>query len=163
MSRTDQLLALAKRQGVASIAKVVLEDDKYARAISEEEFVKMLTEEARAWQREGESIGQTFSRLFSADTPEALLLRKAHAAIKAANFPSVITESVSKSSDATAYDQIVAKANRLRELEPELSFDQAFARIYQDPKNIELAKRERSENRPDPGTGTNYPYPGRPQ
>jgi hypothetical protein len=160
MTRTDQLLALAERQGIASIAKVVLEDEQYAKAITEKEFVDMLMECAKEYQRTGESVGQSFSRMFSADTPEALLLRKAHAAVRQANFPKVVTALPVSKSAGSAYDQIVAKANRLRELEPGLSFDQAFAKVFTDPANVNLTTEERRQNRPGPGASTSYPMPG---
>jgi hypothetical protein len=146
MTRSDQLLALAKRQGMTSIAKVILEDDAYAKAVTEQEFVEMLMTEAIAYQKTGESLDQAFSKIFSADTSEGLLLRRAHTAVKRANASPVVTESVSKG--VSAYDQIVEKAHKLRQLNPELSADQAFAKVYQDPKNINLAEQERRENRP---------------
>jgi hypothetical protein len=164
MSRTDQLLALCKRQGMTSISKVILEDDAYAKAVTEEEFTNMLMQEAIAWQREGESIGQSFSRMFSADTSEGLLLRKAHAAVKAANASPVVTESMSKSSfnklskrdsGSSAYDQLIEKAEQLRKFDPELSIDQAFAKVYTDKANRGLAEQERRENRPQ---STNDPW-----
>jgi hypothetical protein len=162
MDRTDQLRALAKRQGVASIAKVILEDpDKYAKAITEKEFVDMLMEEARAYQKTGEGLDQAFSKMFQAQTADGLLLRQAHAAIKQANFPDVVTESVSKSSDGTAYDQLVEKAEKLRQLNPELSLDQAFSKVFTDPRNANLAEQERRENRPSVNASTSYPMPGR--
>lgn len=43
---------------------------------------------------------------------------------------------------------IWAKADELRKTQPELSREQAFAKVYADPANKELAKRERRENRP---------------
>jgi hypothetical protein len=152
-TRSDQLLALAKRQGMASIAKVILEDDQYAKAVTEQEFVEMLMTEAIAYQKTGESLDQAFSKLFQADTSEGVLLRRAHAAVKAANFSPVVTESVSKG--VSAHDLLVEKTHKLRQLEPGLSPDQAFSKVYQDPKNIELANRERSENRPQ---STSDPY-----
>jgi hypothetical protein len=162
MTRTDQLLALAKRQGVASIAKVILEDpDKYAKALSEKEFVDMLMTEAIAYQKTGESLDQAFSKLFQAQTDDGLLLRKAHAAIKQANFPGVTVESTVSKNASSAYDQLVEKAEKLRRLEPGLSSDQAFAKVFTDPRNINLAEQERRENRPSVNASTSYPMPGR--
>jgi hypothetical protein len=158
VDRSEQLLALAKRQGVATIAKVILEEpDKYAKAITEEEFVKMLTEEARAFQRQDESLGQTFSRMFQAQTDEGLLLRRAHQAISKANRPAMPTAApVNKSAD-TAYDALVVKANKLREFDPSLSFAQAFNKVFTNPVNQDLANQERRENRPQ---STFYPEGG---
>jgi hypothetical protein len=113
--------------------------------------------------------------MFSADTPDGLLLRKAHQAVKEANFPSVVVafprevgkardsgsvfdKLLNNDSESSAYDLLMEKANKLRQLEPELSPDQAFAKVYTDPRNANLAQQERTENRP--GASTNYPYPG---
>ena len=60
-------------------------------------------------------------------------------------------------SELSAYAQLMEKAEKLRKFEPELSKDQAFAKVYQDPR-IGVGARGEDENRPDPRTGTNYPY-----
>ena len=92
VSRSDQLQALAKRNGVSSIAQVIVDDpETYAKAVSEAEFTDMLMSEARAYQKTDESLAQAFSKRFSADTPEALVLRQAHQAITKANRPAMPT------------------------------------------------------------------------
>jgi hypothetical protein len=48
----------------------------------------------------------------------------------------------------TAYDELMVKADELRKKEAGLTREQAFAKVYADPANAELAKRERKENRP---------------
>lgn len=176
MDKTEELEAFAKRHGIINVAKAIIEEDKFAQAISEADFTAMMIEAAREYQKPGESPGQSFARMFSADTTEGLMLRKAHAVIKQAGFPSVITAEltqISKARDSelvfdklgdselSAYAQLMEKAEQLRKFEPELSKDQAFAKVYQDPKYSSLAQRERNENRPDPRTGTNYPMPRR--
>jgi hypothetical protein len=155
VSRADQLQALAKRQGIASIAQVIVEDpETYAKAVTEAEFTDMLMNEAVAYQKTGESIGQAFSKLFSADTPEALLLRQAHQAITKANRPAMPTPALVNKSGTPAYEQLVEKANKLREFDPSLSFSQAFSKVFSNPVNRELANQERRENRP---VSTIYP------
>lgn len=49
---------------------------------------------------------------------------------------------------ATAYDELMAKALELRKAQPALTLQQAFEKVYSDPANSALAKRERTENRP---------------
>lgn len=49
---------------------------------------------------------------------------------------------------ATVDQELMAKAAELRKVNPALSQEQAFARVYQDPANADLAKRERRTNRP---------------
>jgi hypothetical protein len=173
MDRLDQLKAIAKRQGITNVAKVILENDDIAKGISEHEFVAMLTEAAREYQKSGESPTQAFAHMFAAPTAEGLMLRQAHAAVKIANrVPPVVTESsVSKTRDSSgtfdkllrrdnegsAYDQLVEKAERWRKFDPDLSFDQAFSKVFTDPANVELAQQERRENRP---VSTTYPKNG---
>ena len=136
----------------------IQDPDKYAKALSEAEFVNIMMECAEEYQRTGESVGQSFSRMFQAQTPEGLLLRKAHSAIRQANSPSVVTEQSVSKSDGSAYDRLMEKAERLRAFDPDLTLEQAFAKVYTNPANTELAQQERRENRPNPST--NYPYPG---
>jgi hypothetical protein len=47
-----------------------------------------------------------------------------------------------------AYDVLMVKAAELRKAQPHLSEAQAFAKVFTDPANIELAKRERIESAP---------------
>jgi hypothetical protein len=149
MTRTDQLLALAKRNGVSSIARVILEDpDHYAKAVTEQEFVDMLMTEAIAYQKADESLDQAFSKIFQAPTSEGLLLRRAHAVIKQANSSPVVTESPVSKGASSAYSQLMEKAEKLRAFDPTLSADQAFAKVYTDKANLALAEQERRENRP---------------
>lgn len=45
----------------------------------------------------------------------------------------------------SAYDELVGKAQELRKTETELTKEQAFDRVYNDPANADLAKRHRDE------------------
>lgn len=49
---------------------------------------------------------------------------------------------------ATAVDELNELAKAVQKLDPKMSFPQAFAKVYEDPANIEIVKRERGENRP---------------
>jgi hypothetical protein len=46
---------------------------------------------------------------------------------------------------ASAYDQFVAKAADLRKVEPKLSPEQAFTKVFTDPANRELADQHKRE------------------
>ena len=48
--------------------------------------------------------------------------------------------------EESAFDEITEKARALRKRQPELTEEQAFARIYESPQYRALAKRERKEN-----------------
>jgi hypothetical protein len=58
-----------------------------------------------------------------------------------------IAKSDRSNSEATAYDDLMVKAEEYRNSHPELSISQCFAKIYTDRANVELAKRERAEAR----------------
>ncbi len=157
MDKLEHLKVIAKRQGITNVAKVILENDDIAKAISEEEFVAMLTEAAREYQREHESPTQAFAHMFSAPTPEGLLLRQAHACIKMANRATMPTDAPIRKSESSAYEKLMEKAELLQKVDPDLSLDQAFAKVFTNPANRELAEQERRENRP---VSTTYPEKG---
>jgi hypothetical protein len=46
----------------------------------------------------------------------------------------------------SAYDELMLKAEAYRDAHSELSISQAFAKVFTDPANVELASRERREN-----------------
>jgi hypothetical protein len=168
MTTTEQIKALAKRHGVISFAKVILEEPtKYAKALTEHEFVDLLMEEAKAFQREGESLGQSFSKLFQAQTTDGLLLRQAHQAVVKANRAAPVTEFkapgstfdklLKRDGESSAYSKLMEKAELLQKFDPSLTADQAFAKAYTGPANRDLANQERRENRPQ---STFYPEGG---
>jgi hypothetical protein len=53
-----------------------------------------------------------------------------------------------KADSGSAYDDLMLKAEEYRNAHPELSISQAFEKIYTNPANVELAKRERLESVP---------------
>ena len=53
-----------------------------------------------------------------------------------------------KSDRGSAYDDLMVKAEEYRNAHPELSISQAFAKVYTDPANLEISKRERMESAP---------------
>ena len=164
MTTTEQIKALAKRNGVISFSKVILEDEKYAKALTEHEFVDLLVEEAQIYKRDNESLGQSFSRMFQAQTPDGLVLRQAHQAVVKANRAAPVTERSEsgifdklRDSEPSAYSKLVEKAALLQKFDPGLTAEQAFAKAYTSPNNRELAEQERRENRPQ---STTYPEGG---
>jgi hypothetical protein len=123
-------------------------DENRAYGITEHEFTDLI---GKHDPRPGESAAQTFSRHFTAQTPDGAALRKAHAVVKASHaeqmFGSTFPAHVKADrSEGTAYNELQAKAAELRKARPELSEAQAFERVYSDRSNIELAKRERQES-----------------
>jgi hypothetical protein len=63
------------------------------------------------------------------------------------SYPTPLTSKVPPDADE-AMGALKAKANELREADPTLSAQQAFARVYADPANRKLAEAERRQNRP---------------
>lgn len=76
------------------------------------------------------------------------LVKAAYAQVKAAGLFKELGDGRNGSGTTTAYDELVAKADELRKKDTSLTKEQAFAKVYADPANAEIAKRERSENRP---------------
>lgn len=77
------------------------------------------------------------------------LVKAAYAQVKAAGlFKEVGDGRDNGGKGHSAYDELVTKADELRKKETSLTKEQAFAKVYADPANADLARRERSENRP---------------
>ena len=142
-SRTETLSAIAKQYGIEAVAKHVVENGPSG--LSEHDLTAMFV--ANVERRQGKSPAQAFSRAFSASDDRALMMRKAIAVCKGFGLPPhEPIETVATT--GTAYDQLMIKASEARRADPSLSQAQAFKKVYEDPSNIEIAKRERLENRP---------------
>jgi hypothetical protein len=95
--------------------------------------------------------GQTIMKARGGDKEAVIkleeIIKALHAQVKAAG---LFTERGDNRGGGarTAYDEIVAKAEELRKIEKTLTPAQAFEKVYTDPANVELARRERLENRP---------------
>jgi hypothetical protein len=133
------LSEIAKRYGAVAVAKHVV--DRGASSISEHDFVKVVAENVE--RRAGESREQAFVRVFSADDAGGLLMRKAVAIIK--NMPRMRRDD---GGGTKAIDELTTKAAELRRRDPSLSKEQSFTKVYEDPENADLARRERLESRP---------------
>jgi hypothetical protein len=66
-------------------------------------------------------------------------------------------EAVNNTEQSEAYAQLEAMASKLRESAPWLSTDQAFAKVFENPKNAALANL--AHRRPVAPAGGAYPYP----
>jgi hypothetical protein len=152
MSRIEKLQAIAKQHGMATVAKGMLTDND-AHGVSEHEFTSLIMEEAKR-------KGQTFEKYFTA--PENLDIRKAHQLTKSTLVDvQPISVGVGSSDNNTdwqeAYAQLQEMAEKLRASAPYLSVSQAFARVFEDQKNAELAAR--AHKRPNASDAGSYPYP----
>ncbi len=154
MSRQEVLKAFSKDYGAPKIAKHIVDhgNGPDGTALTEAEFTEILMDHARLSKRDRETAAQAFARIFSDMSPEGVQLRKAHAIVKGL---AIIEPRQVGGRDATAVDnptgalaQLQKLAEEQRQRNPALTLDQAFARVYSDPLNRELAARERQENRP---------------
>jgi hypothetical protein len=75
-------------------------------------------------------------------------VKQANAAAKAGGVFKEFGSSAGNGVDGTAYDELSTLAKNLVSKDPTLTFAKAFAKVYEDPANVEIVKRERGENRP---------------
>jgi hypothetical protein len=151
MNRIATLRGIAKAGGILAIAKVMVAEDR-SYGITEEEFVQFATEDA-VKKFPGETADRAFTRMFTDGGADGLTLRRAHAVVKASHAeqmfgPTFPAAAKADRSEGKAYNELLAKAAELRKTHPELSEAQAFAAVYSDRSNIDLAKRERAESAP---------------
>jgi hypothetical protein len=134
----DTLSAVAKKYGVAAVCKHIV--DRGSSNISEHDLVKVVADTVT--RLPGETREQAFVRAFSADDEEGLAMRKAVQVLKRHPKAELAPRG------GTALAELKAKADALRKQDSSLTEAQAFARVYSAPENVEIAKRERAENRP---------------
>jgi hypothetical protein len=145
MNRTEALRDIAKG-GILAIAKAMADENR-AYGITEHQFTDLI---GKHDPRPGESAAQTFSRHFTAQTPDGVILRRAHAVVKASHleqmFGPTFPAHAKARSEGSAYDELLAKAAEYRKTHSDLSEAQAFAKVFQDPANAALSRRERAES-----------------
>jgi hypothetical protein len=84
--RKQKLLAIGKSGGAVEMAKIVVADDS-AHGLSETEYSEILTEHAQKLYPSASS-DSAFAKLFSDNGADGVLLRKAHAVVRASQFAS---------------------------------------------------------------------------
>jgi hypothetical protein len=167
------LMGLAKRYGWQAVAKNLVENG--TGSFSETEVTEFLTAVAQKSYPDLKP-DVAFSKLYSAQTSDGELARRVTSAARDAGFLSklgpstphylaapdsgpmgtpgraTLTPRVSGGAPVdnpkSALDQINELVAVQRAAHPELKEAGAFARVYTDPKNADLAARERAENRP---------------
>jgi hypothetical protein len=155
----DTVHSIMKDGGIAGVCAAIVA--KGTTTISEFEIIQAVSKIAVArWPQLTEAQG--FSKIFEAPTEEARVLQSALKIAKAAEFsvywarsapPSPPGSAYTTKSDPTpnadtAYDELMRKAEAYRDAHPESSISQAFEKVYTDPANVEIAKRERMESAP---------------
>jgi hypothetical protein len=140
----DSLDKIAKDNGVVAIAKAIADENR-AYGITEEEFVQFATEDA-VKKFPDKTPDAAFTRMFTDGGSDGLVLRRAHAVVRAEQLYGPTYAKADRSE--SAYNELMAKAEEYRNAHPELSISQAFEKIYTAPANVALAKRERVESAP---------------
>jgi hypothetical protein len=154
--QTMRDLRKVKSLDAIAICKTMAADgDAYS--ISEHDLVDLISNYAKAH-------GTTFAKLFERNDDTGIALRKAVDIAKNAQWLSRTT-TLTKTATLTprvtggraamdignsrdVLDDIQKLVAEQQRQHPELSQAQAFARVYEDPANKDLASRERAQNRP---------------
>jgi hypothetical protein len=130
MSSTATILKTARRLGEAGVFAVI---QKYADSV----------------RLPNETSAQAFTRIFLADTAESQALRYLHSVAKGVDEPSGFTADPDERDDADgddAMDELERLAAEERRRDPSLTRAKAFTRVFVDPANASLAKRERMQS-----------------
>src|SRR6516165_2700669 len=131
-------VAKLKSLNPVAVAKVIC-DDNSSHGIDEHEFTKLVTAHA---QREHPDMTpeQAFVKVFTAQTEEGALLRKAHAVTKdlMSLEPVFVGGEDARDVDGAqkAYSQLMNMAEEQRARAPWKTVAQLFSELMQDPKNV---------------------------
>lgn len=138
----------------AHIAKIMADNEAMAKRLAELEAGGSLSALTKQATDAGlpESEGATIQKALSGDKAavEKLLgfIKQASAAAIAGGVFKEFGSGSGTGVVSTAYDELAALAKTLQKADTKLSFPAAFAKVYEDPANIEIVKRERDQNRP---------------
>lgn len=158
--RPHSMSDVVKKYGILALCKSV---ERGGVSISEHELTTLISEHAQR-------TGTTFAKLFEAQDEQGVTLRKAIVAARDAQFLSRTT-TMSKAEGMpgratlaprvtggraaqrvddprSALEELQKLVDAQRAANPALSESAAWLSVYTDPKNAELAARERAENRP---------------
>jgi hypothetical protein len=76
------------------------------------------------------------------------VIKQANATARTAGVFKEFGTSHGSGTDGSPMEELNTLAKKLAEKDPSLSFAKAFAKVYEDPANIEIVRRERGQNRP---------------
>lgn len=154
-SERDTIMKAAEPALPAHIIKMMDDNAVMAKRLAELEAGGSLVTLTKQATEAGlpESEGATIQKALNGDkTAVEKLLGFIKAATEQAKVGGVFKEFGSSSGTGvvnTAYDELTVKAKELQKNDPKMSFPAAFAKVYEDPTNSEIVKRERGENRPN--------------
>jgi hypothetical protein len=156
--RREKLLDIGKGGGAVAVAKII-NADQDAHGLSEADYTTILTEHA-ARLYPNDRPDAAFAKVFADNGTDGVVLRKAHAVVKAAQFdafsvvPQVISGGEWRDDDdrEQALKQLAAIGRRMA---PTATPEKQFAVAFEDPKNVALALRVHQR----PAATTSFPMP----
>lgn len=135
------------KKALADVEVLKAENAKLVADAKLESFRKKAIENGMA-ASQGEVLMKAYAGDAGAiDTLVGLVKAVGNQAIEAGLFKEIGSMGDGKTPD-TALGELEMKALELKKAQPHLNYDQAFAKVYQDPVNQKLAARERADNRP---------------
>jgi hypothetical protein len=158
---SETLESIMKDGGIAGVCAAVV--SKGSTTISEHELVEAVSKVAAERYPELSSA-QAFAKIYSDGGEEGRVLRSAINVAKLSVFdlapvyvggPDAMHEAIDATEQSEAYAQLEAMASKLRASSPWLSAEQAFAKVFEDPKNGKLAAK--AHRRPSPTTSYEWP------
>jgi hypothetical protein len=148
--KSHSLDNIVKRHGFVALAKSI---NAGSVTLTEEEYTKALIDDCARG-------GVSFEKVFCANTPEGVEIRKGRercrdeAFLKGTLMPIMPTQTDSlqaagdvNSDEPDAYEKLVEMSERMRAASPEMTLAQAFERTYTSPEVKELAELERRQAR----------------
>jgi hypothetical protein len=157
----DTIHSIMKSGGIAATCAAIVA--KGSTSISEHELVEAASKVAAERYPELSSA-QAFAKIYSDGGAEGRVLRQAINVAKLSVFDlapvyvggvDATHEAIDATEQSEAYAQLEAMASKLRASSPWLSSEQAFAKVFEDPKNGKLAAK--AHRRPSPTTSYEFP------
>jgi hypothetical protein len=147
---------VVKQYGIVALAKSMVQDQK-SYGLDEHQFTQLATEHAqRVYLNDRPDVA--FSKLYQSEES----VRRACQVAKAQTLepvmvggPDAMHEAINNTEQSEAYQQLVDMAKKLRAESPFLSADQAFARIFENPKHAAIAAKAHRR----PSATTSYEFP----
>jgi hypothetical protein len=155
-SHSEFVQSVVKQYGIVALAKSMVQDQK-SYGLDEHQFTQLATEHAqRVYLNDRPDVA--FSKLYQSEES----VRRACQVAKAQTLepvmvggPDATHEAINNTEQSEAYQQLVDMAEKLRAESPFLSTDQAFARVFENPKHAAIAAKAHRR----PSATTSYEFP----
>ena len=155
-SHSEFVQSVVKQYGIVALAKSMIQDQK-SYGLDESTFTRLATEHAQRVYP-NDRPDSAFSKLYESEES----VRRACQVAKGQTLepvmvggPDAMHEAVNDTERSEAYQQLVDMAEKLRADSPFLSADQAFARVFENPKHAAIAAKAHRR----PSATTSYEFP----